>query len=472
MRIVNILVFLIIVGLSAWGGYNSYESFKGQLASITMRVQEDMVRGFAESTWKMHRYKMEPLLATDREDLSEETDVVIFTEDVSGYFKGMNVDSVQVFGPAKQTLTSFPLETGKRVLPAGNALLDRALATKTPASNFVVDGYRAARMQTAVPLLRDGKVELIIVLVNNVSARLEFFTTMLAVILGSALIALVVIMVMTRITVRRAENVIARQFEENTVLANQAVLAQEENQQKSQFLANISHELRTPLNAIIGFSDILKNEFVPAPGQSNHVNYIGDIHSAGTHLLSLINDILDYSKAEAGKLELEVTEVNVIKMIQNCLRLVQPRAEIAQVRLLEALPKDAVVIITDGKKFRQVLLNLLSNAVKFTRAGGVVKVSTWANMKDDTWVFEVSDTGIGIAPKDISRAMSPFGQVDNALSRKFEGTGLGLPLTKKFVELMGGKFAIESEVDKGTTVTFTLPREFKPQDGVIVKQVA
>ena len=126
-------------------------------------------------------------------------------------------------------------------------------------------------------------------------------------------------------------------------------------------------------------------------------------------------------------------------------------------------------MIIDGKKFKQILLNLLSNAVKFTPTGGTVSVTAWTNMMEDTITFMVVDTGIGIAPKDISRAMSPFGQIDNTLKRKYEGTGLGLPLTKKFVELMGGKFGIESEVGKGTKVIFTLPRETKDRDGVTVK---
>src|SRR5690606_30090855 len=156
---------------------------------------------------------------------------------------------------------------------------------------------------------------------------------------------------------------------------------------------------------------------------------------SGVHLLSLINDILDYSKAEAGKLEMEVSEVNATKLVQNCMRLVSPRAESGKVTLSEELPKEALIMLTDSKKFKQILLNLLSNAVKFTPAGGQVSVTAWKNATDDTFSFEVKDTGIGIAPKDISRAMSPFGQVDSALSRKYEGTGLGLPLTKKFVEL-------------------------------------
>jgi two-component system cell cycle sensor histidine kinase PleC len=280
-------------------------------------------------------------------------------------------------------------------------------------------------------------------------------------IIGSAGIVVIFIIVIVLLLVisNKAEAIIAKQHETNIELASQAATAQAENRDKSQFLANVSHELRTPLNAIIGFSEMIKNERMGPMGNDKYVEYIRDIHGSGTHLLSLINDILDYSKAEADKLELDVSEVDITKAVKNSMRLVSPRAEQANVTLIEEIPKEHYILKTDQKKFKQVMLNLLSNAVKFTPAGGSVTVAAWQNVVDESVTIEVKDTGIGIAPKDISRAMAPFGQVDSALSRKYEGTGLGLPLTKKFVELMGGTFNITSEVNVGTTITFTLPKE-------------
>jgi two-component system cell cycle sensor histidine kinase PleC len=273
-------------------------------------------------------------------------------------------------------------------------------------------------------------------------------------------------------TSQRAETIITRQHDTNIELAAQAASAQAENRDKSQFLANVSHELRTPLNAIIGFSEFIKSERSGPIANEKYSEYIKDIHGSGVHLLSLINDILDYSKAEADKLELEISEVDATKSVKNSMRLVSPRAEQAQVQLLEGIPREHFILHTDAKKLKQVMLNLLSNAVKFTPAGGSVKVSMWQNVVDGSLAIEVRDTGIGIAPKDISRAMAPFGQVDNTLSRKYEGTGLGLPLTRKFVELMGGKFDIQSEVGKGTTITITLPKESrgKPAPADVAEQ--
>jgi two-component system cell cycle sensor histidine kinase PleC len=262
-------------------------------------------------------------------------------------------------------------------------------------------------------------------------------------------------------TSNKAETIIAKQHETNLELAAQAASAQAENRDKSQFLANVSHELRTPLNAIIGFSEFIKSERSGPISNDKYAEYIKDIHSSGVHLLSLINDILDYSKAEADKLEMEISEVDATKSIRNSMRLVSPRADTAQVQLVEEIPREHFIIKTDAKKLKQVMLNLLSNAVKFTPSGGSVTVVMWQNVVDGSLFIEVKDTGIGIAPKDISRAMAPFGQVDNTLSRKYEGTGLGLPLTRKFVEIMGGTFNIASEVGKGTTITISLPKESK-----------
>lgn len=281
---------------------------------------------------------------------------------------------------------------------------------------------------------------------------------------GSVLMVFAIMLWVLLILTRKAEIVIARQHEANTELAKAAASARAENEAKSQFLANISHELRTPLNAIIGFSEIIQGD-LPDNFPARYAGYIVDIHSSGTHLLSLINDILDFSKAEAGKLEMEVEEMNAGKMIANCLRLVSPRAEAGNVRLVNALPKESLILETDSKKFKQIMLNLLSNAVKFTPSGGEVRVRAWVEPGGDALGFEIRDSGIGMAPKDIARALVAFEQVDSTLSRRYEGTGLGLPLTKKFIELMGGKMEMSSQPDRGTIVTFRLPRSFKPRSG-------
>ena len=230
------------------------------------------------------------------------------------------------------------------------------------------------------------------------------------------------------------------------------------NRAKSEFLANMSHELRTPLNAIIGFSEVILKEMFGPLANERYTGYVKDIYDSGTHLYELINDILDISKAEAGKLELHESTVAMADVVARCLRLVAERTEHALVTITTDIAEDLPKLVADERKLKQILINLLSNAVKFTPEGGAIDIA--ATVDPDGWMrLSVKDTGIGIAPEDIETVMAPFGQVDSRLARRYEGTGLGLPLTKSLVELHGGTIAIESEVDVGTTVIIRLPAE-------------
>lgn len=256
---------------------------------------------------------------------------------------------------------------------------------------------------------------------------------------------------------RRAEKIINKQHEDNLALTQAKTRAEMQNQEKSMFLANVSHELRTPLNAIIGFSEIIRDEVMGPLNNTQYKEYISDINTSGVHLLSLINDILDYSKAEASKLEVDFTDVDLAKTAHSCMRLVEPRANEAKVQLVEQIPSKSIVLQADPKRMKQVILNLLSNAVKFTPENGKVTLEIKEDILAEKIYITVRDTGIGIAPKDISKALAPFGQVDSALSRRYEGTGLGLPLTKKLTEIMHGSFDIQSEEGLGTTITLVFP---------------
>ncbi|MFQ5957865.1 MAG: PAS domain-containing sensor histidine kinase [Alphaproteobacteria bacterium] len=228
------------------------------------------------------------------------------------------------------------------------------------------------------------------------------------------------------------------------------------NRAKSEFLANMSHELRTPLNAIIGFSDLIRREAFGPAGDARYVEYARDIKDSGDHLLELINDILDLSKIEAGKLDLHEDDVDVVRVVDSCLALVTERANSGGLSLERRVPPDLPALNADERKLKQILLNLLSNAVKFTPAGGTVTLRAEVGPDQDLSIA-VSDTGIGIAPKDIDKAMQPFGQVESDLSRSYVGTGLGLPLTNALVELHDGSLELESVPDSGTTVTVRFP---------------
>ena len=222
---------------------------------------------------------------------------------------------------------------------------------------------------------------------------------------------------------------------------------------KSEFLANMSHELRTPLNAIIGFSEALIERMF---GELNakQDEYLRDIYASGQHLLSLINDILDLSKVEAGRMELYLTEFDLPQAIDNALALVRDRAARRGIALHQAVDPRLGQIRADERKIKQVLLNLLSNAVKFTPEGGRVDVR--ARVVEGMAEIAVSDTGVGIAPEDQPAVFEEFRQVGPA-DTKVEGTGLGLALSRRFVELHGGRIWVDSQKGKGSTFTFTLP---------------
>jgi signal transduction histidine kinase len=223
---------------------------------------------------------------------------------------------------------------------------------------------------------------------------------------------------------------------------------------KSEFLASMSHELRTPLNAVIGFSEVLLERMF---GELNpkQDEYLQDILTSGRHLLSLINDILDLAKIEAGRMELDVTDFHLPQAIDNSITLIRERAARRAITLGVEVDPRLGEIKGDERKVKQVLLNLLSNAIKFTPEGG--KVGVQARLADGFAEVSVTDTGVGIAPQDHEAVFEEFRQVGSDYAKKHEGTGLGLTLSRRFVELHGGKIWVKSQLGQGATFTFTLP---------------
>lgn len=225
---------------------------------------------------------------------------------------------------------------------------------------------------------------------------------------------------------------------------------------KSQFLANMSHELRTPLNAIIGFSEMMQRQLLGPLGNEKYVEYITGIRESGEHLLDLISDILDMSKIEAGKYELELQDLNVAKTLRMAVHMIENRALENGVRIsTKALTDKKLKIIADRRAFLQIMLNLLSNAVKFSREAGDVRIE--CHKREDYIALKVIDNGIGIPANKLARITRPFEQASTSYAREHEGSGLGLAITKELTELHGGALHIESSVDIGTTVTVRLP---------------
>jgi len=238
--------------------------------------------------------------------------------------------------------------------------------------------------------------------------------------------------------------------------AHHAMLeAEAANRAKSEFLTNVSHELRTPLNAIIGFSEVMSKGMLGPIDNAKYLEYATDISNSGHHLLALINDILDLAKIEAGKLELREEIVDLRAVVNACFAIMKERASLAEVKMKATLPEALPEVLVDELKVKQIIINMLSNAVKFTPRGGHIQVA--ASIEEGDLVLRIADTGIGIAPEDIQKALDPFTQIDSSLARRYEGTGLGLPLAKRLIELHDGTLAVESALGAGTCVTLTFP---------------
>jgi two-component system cell cycle sensor histidine kinase PleC len=256
-----------------------------------------------------------------------------------------------------------------------------------------------------------------------------------------------VVSVYSDITERKAAETKMEQARLQAELANRA---------KGNFLANMSHELRTPLNAIIGFSEVLAAQILGPVADQRQLEYIKDIHSSGLLLLSIINDVLDMSKIEAGKLELTRERVAVQVVIAEAVRMVSERARGRKIRVVTALPPGDLAVWGDERAIKQIMLNLLSNAVKFSHEGGRVTIRA-SHSGGDNLIIEVEDKGIGMAVEEVERALQPFGQAKAATTRTHGGTGLGLPIAKGLAEAHGGTLVVESSPDQGTVVRVVLP---------------
>jgi signal transduction histidine kinase len=274
-----------------------------------------------------------------------------------------------------------------------------------------------------------------------------------------AAIAIALPMFLRRSYVERL-NALASAREKAALLAqlvSQKADAEAASRAKSAFLASMSHELRTPLNAIIGFSDLIRLEMFGPIGNDRYRTYIEDIASSGKHLLALINDVLDMSKIEVGRMVLHEEETDLSDLARHCCESVRLQAAAGRVTLA-CNTADAHWVFGDPQRFRQILLNLLSNAIKYTGEEGRVTVTVAVDATGAT-LLEVEDTGVGIAPEDLATVMEMFGQIESDINRTKPGTGLGLPLTQRLVQLHGGTLSIDSEPGRGTRVTARFPVE-------------
>jgi signal transduction histidine kinase len=256
----------------------------------------------------------------------------------------------------------------------------------------------------------------------------------------------------------RHDKVVAGQYRQNVALAAEAAAAGEQNRMKSEFLANMSHELRTPLNAILGFSDSMRSEIFGPLGGNRYRVYMNDIWESGKHLLGIVDDVLDMSKVETGKMEIDPVELRVEDIFAACDRMMKPACEQKTITFSIDIPDTPVRLMADERRVNQMMLNIASNAVKLSPEGSMIKLSAQIA---DTGALEIAlrDHGYGISEENIETVLKPFGQVASAYARSHGGTGPCLPITKSFAELHGGTLKVASIVDEGTIVTIVFPSE-------------
>ena len=399
-------------------GHEGLVVWEGIALDITARVAADAALAAVRAQLDMKKEQLETALSNMAQGMcvyDADLRLVIF-----------NQRYVEIFGLEKMNIgPGTPLAEVLRVSAAqGNYQRDNAEA----AIQARLEAARARHPRTLYQRLTDGRTIEVDVRPLAEGGSVASFTD---------------------ISEREAAQEALRDAKEQAELADRS---------KSQFLANMSHELRTPLNAIIGFSEIMADKLFGPLGDPRYAEYALDIRESGRHLLMLINDILDLSKIEAGQANLREEQVSLAEIVDVCVRLVGDRAQRGGLTLEIDEFDDFAPLWADRLKLKQILLNLLSNAIKFTPTGGTVGLTAWRT-PDGGVAVRISDTGIGMRANDIPAALQPFRQVESTLSRKHEGTGLGLPLTKAIVEMHGGTLAITSVPGKGTSVVFTLPPE-------------
>jgi signal transduction histidine kinase len=391
--------------------------------------------------------------------------VIDFRADLAEYLHDLNVVKVKIYDRSGRTVFSTEEAQigedksnngGFRSAMRGDVATELTFRNKFSAFDQVIENRNV--LSSYIPIVeRDGHIGSVFEIYQDVTGLLTALGDRLAlqtVAIGGTFLAVYLLLLLI---VRSADRAAQRHHEEAVTLAISAARAESANRTKTEFLANMSHELRTPLNAILGFSDMIQREVLGPTGNPRYREYAGDINTSATHLLDIINDILDLARIEAGRIEVHAGPVALPLLGDWAQMMVRPQADAGQVTLRTRLEPGLPTVVTDERILRQIVLNLLTNAVKFTPPGGQVTLAIGRAATSGGISIAIEDTGVGMRPEDVPHALTPFGQLDNTLARRHRGTGLGLSLAHRFARLLGGEMTIRSAPGRGTVVTVDLP---------------
>jgi two-component system cell cycle sensor histidine kinase PleC len=451
-----------------------------QFSSLAEQNNAALTQAFANAVWPSFHTFLAGAGQRSADDIRADPNIVALHAAVRDLVRGTNVLKIKIYDTSGVTIFSTdPKQIGsdysknERFLAALAGRMASELekretfqAVEGEMKNvWVLSSYIAIRPG-------GGDRELVGVAetytdVSAFQAQLDYTGSLMVV--TSATVLLLIFVFLTAI-VWFAERVLRRQHASNIALAGHAARADAANRAKSEFLANMSHELRTPLNAILGFAELITSEILGPVGTPRYKEYAGDIQRSGRHLLGIINDVLDLVQIETGRARVSLGKVDVCDLARDVVRLMGRQAAAKNVTLRFAANCTADPIRSDEGKIRQILFNLISNALKFTPEGGSVTVTINQDPINARTALRVADTGIGMRPEDVPVALASFGQIGNAFQQNGQGIGLGLPLTKKFAELLGGTFDIESAPGKGTIVTIALLDQAQEKSAFIARQ--
>lgn len=438
----------------------------GEMQEMAEQNNVNVARVLANVLWGRDGQLLEELAAADPKTLRGRPEVATLRDEIMRFVANAPVYRLKIYDRHGDTIFSTdPEQIGenesddKGFVGASHGIVASELARANSFSVFESTVVDRDLISSYVPIYRDGpgsEIVGVFEVYDDVTGFLRDINRGIASQVALVLLTTGAVYLVLIWTVRRGDHLLRREHARTLALVQSVARAEAASKAKSQFLANMSHELRTPLNAVIGFAEILGAEGFGPLGDPRYLGYAREIAAGGRNLLTIISNTLDLSKLELGTATVTLRPIDAAALIDGALHQLEPQIRDSGVAVSVEIDPKAPALVSDEAKLRQILVNLGSNALKFTPPGGRVTIKVGGG--DDGLVrFEFSDTGIGIAPDDIPIALAPFGQVDSALNRRYQGAGLGLPLAKGLTELIGGRLDIAGAPGVGTTVGITLP---------------
>jgi len=439
----------------------------GELEKMAEQNNVNVARVLSNVLWARSGPLMETLASVDRETLKDRPEVARLRADILSFIADAPIYRVKIFDRDGDIIFStdasqigWNVKDRPGFATAIKGTVKNELARRNTFSLTESVTVDRDLMSSYIPIYRDGpgsEIVGVFEVYDDVTLFLRDINRGIALQVVLVLLTTFGVYLVLIWYVRRGDQLLRAEHERSLALTQTAARAEAASKAKSQFLANMSHELRTPLNSVIGFAEILSSEGFGPLGDKRYLSYAKEIGDGGRNLLTIINNTLDLSKIELGTAEVTLRPVDPVTVVRGAVQQLDREIQDSRVAVSIEIDPRVAAMQSDETKLKQILLNVISNGLKFTPAGGRVTIKVGGDSDDRLVRFEIGDTGIGIAPADVPIALAPFGQVDSALNRRYQGAGLGLPLAKGLAELLGGALEIIGVPGAGTTVIITLP---------------